>query len=64
MEFVEMSEAEMLMCSIRDGHNPVTASEALKLRDKWLLENDLGVLHMASDVRALLEGNWGQNPIS
>jgi hypothetical protein len=52
MEFLEMPEAEKLVRSIHDRHN---ASAALNLRDKWLHENDLGVLHMAANVRALLE---------
>ena len=55
MELVEMPEAEKLVRSIRHLSNRCAASDALDLRDKWLLENDLGLLHMATGVRALLE---------
>ena len=55
MEHVDLSTAEKIVRSIRDYSNPLAASEALKLREKWLLENDLGLLHMTTDVRSLLE---------
>lgn len=55
MDCVEMSEAEKLVRIIRDPNNPHAASEAITLRDKWLIEHDVGVLQMATDVRLLLE---------
>lgn len=55
MDRVEIYEAEKLVRSIRDCSNSLIAFEALVLRDKWLLENDLGVLHMTTDVKSLLE---------
>lgn len=55
MDYMEMSEAEKLVRSIRDPNNPVTASEALAVCNRRLVENDVGVLHMAADVRSLLE---------
>ncbi len=55
MDRVEMSEAEKLVRVIRDPNNPHASSEATALRDKWLIENDIGVLQMAADVRLLLE---------
>jgi len=55
MDRVEMSEAEKLVRIIRDPNNPHAASEAIALRDKWLIEHDIGALQMASDVRLFLE---------
>jgi hypothetical protein len=55
MSTVELSEAEKLVRSIRDGNNPAAASDGLKLRDKWLLENDLGLLQLSPDVKHVLE---------
>lgn len=55
MDRVEMSEAEKLVRVIRDPNNPHASSEAIALRDKWLIEHDIGVLQMAADVRLLLE---------
>lgn len=55
METVEMSEALKLVRCIRDQANPQAASEALGMRDKWLFESDIGVLHFGAEVRALLE---------
>lgn len=55
MEHIEMSEAEKLVHSIRDFRNPWRASEALVIRNKWLLENDLGILYIDNNVRAFLD---------
>jgi len=55
MNYIEISEAEKLVRSIRDCSNPAAACEALALRNKWLLENDLGTLHMTTAVRRLLD---------
>lgn len=55
MDTVELCEAEKLVRSIRDDNNPCAAADALELRDKWLLESDLGLLHLSPDVRHVLE---------
>lgn len=55
MDRVEINEAEKLVRIIRDDSNPQASYAALEVRDKWLLENDLGLLEMTTDVRTVLE---------
>jgi hypothetical protein len=55
MEHVEMTEAEKLVRIIRATNNPNAALKAISLRDKWLIEHDIGVLQMNADARLLLE---------
>lgn len=52
---VDIHEAKKLVQSIRDGSNPQVSSTALEVGDKWLIENDFGVLEMTAEVRATLE---------
>lgn len=55
MNYLSMSVAEKLVRIILDTQNPTAASEALTIRDKWLTENDLGILQMTDEIRLLLE---------
>ncbi|MBS0367595.1 MAG: hypothetical protein JSS57_00175 [Proteobacteria bacterium] len=41
--------------AIRDRANPATQQDAMRQRDKWLFENDQGLLHLTAEVRKVLE---------
>lgn len=55
MEYVQLSAAKSVIQAILDSSNPQASSEALAIRDKWLLENDRGILQMTPEIRSLLE---------
>jgi hypothetical protein len=55
MHILDIETARKLIQKINDKKNPYVSMEALRLRDKWIIENDLGVLNMSSEVRQLLD---------
>jgi hypothetical protein len=55
MERIYKVHADSLVRSIENQANPFEGEQALALRDKWLLENDLGTLWISQEVRAILE---------
>jgi hypothetical protein len=55
MERIYKVDADSLVRSIENQANPFEGQQALALRDKWLLENDLGILWVSQEVRAILE---------
>ncbi len=55
MEYVCSQEAEKLARYIRDTSNSYLSSVAIDMRDKWLAENDMGILNMTNEVRQTLE---------
>lgn len=54
MHTLDSIEAQKILQAI-EGPSPTIASEAEALRRKWLLESELGVLHIPPAVRALLD---------
>lgn len=52
---VDLSAARVLIRAICDSASPQAAAEAMAMRDKWLIEADLELLHMRPEVRAMLE---------
>ena len=55
MERIYKVDADSLVRSIENQANPFEGEQALALRDKWFLENDLGTLWISQEVRAILE---------
>ena len=55
MERIYKVDADSLVRSIENRANPFEGEQALALRDKWFLENDLGTLQISREVRAILE---------
>jgi hypothetical protein len=55
MEYVCLQDAERFVRCIRDASNLYLSSAARDMRDKWLVENDIGILNMANVVRQTLE---------
>lgn len=46
---------ETIVKAIPDRANPGRQKDAMRQRDKWLFENNLGTLPMTAEVRKVLE---------
>jgi len=55
MRNVQMQDAVQLASIINNRFSLVAATEALVVRDRWVLENYIGALNMSDDVRFFLE---------
>jgi len=55
VHFLDFTEAVRIVDLIKNDKVPCAQAEGLAIRDKWLLENDLGVLDMEEKTKKLLE---------
>jgi len=56
MVVISKHEAESLVRCIEDQSNGPAADKALEIRDRWLLEDELGINPIPQEIRAILEG--------
>ncbi|WP_186072258.1 hypothetical protein [Burkholderia gladioli] len=55
MHILNWDAAIKVVSMIKDSQNRVAQSEAMRLRDRWLVEADAGTLQMTLETRYALE---------
>ncbi|WP_186210230.1 hypothetical protein [Burkholderia gladioli] len=55
MHILNWDAAIKVVSMIKDSQNRVAQSEAMRLRDRWLVEADAGTLQMTVETRHALE---------
>lgn len=52
---IQISDAKQLVDIINNKVSHTAGIEAIMKRDLWIIENDLGLIEMDNEVRAILE---------
>jgi len=58
---IDLPTAQTLIQAIQNKNSPIQGSDAIAVRDKWLIEHDLGLVQMTKQVRSLLEATENFN---